>query len=372
MRYINAVIFTPEGMFRRGSFRIEDGRFAEVSRDAGGEGTDLQGTLVIPGLVDMHIHGCAGTDFSDGSGLDAMGRFLAARGVTAFCPTAMTLPFDRLETVLGSGAAYEERRPADGARLAGLRMEGPFLSAEKKGAQREDWLQMPDTAAFEKVYACSGGRVSVVDIAPELPGALPFIRGASGRCLVSLGHTAAGYSEAAAAFDAGAGHLTHLFNAMPPLLHRAPGPIAAACEREGVTAEIIADGVHVHESMVRLAFRMFPGRLALISDASRCLGMADGAYELGGQMITLTGKRALLPDGTIAGSATDLYVCLRNAVLWGVPREQAVAAATSVPARILKRERELGTIRPGAFADFILCDEQMERKAVYLGGRRIG
>lgn len=372
MLYTNAILFTPEGRFRRGGFRVENGRFTELILDEASEGEDLRGALVLPGLVDMHIHGCAGADFSDGEagGLMAMGRFLAARGVTSFCPAAMTLPFDRLRQAFAFGTAYGERRPPDGARLVGMRMEGPFLSEKKRGAQRADWLRAPDIDFFETLYADAGGRISVVDLAPELPGALPFLRAVEGRCLVSLGHTQVEYDGAVAAFEGGARHLTHLFNAMPSLLHRAPGPIAAAAEREDVSAEIIADGVHVHESMVRLAFRLFPGRLALISDAVRCLGLDDGVYELGGQSIALQGNRASLPDGTIAGSATDLFACLQNAVRWGIPREQAITAATAVPARILGR-RDIGVIQPGAWADFVLCDEELEPKAVYLGGRRI-
>ena len=372
MLFTNGVLFTPEGAFKRGGFRVEEGRFADLFFEDAPEGVDLGGALVLPGLVDMHIHGCGGADFSDGDLQDllTMGRFLAARGVTSFCPAAMTLPYDRIEAALASGAAYEADRPANGARLAGMRLEGPFLSEAKKGAQRADWLRAPDADALESWYRSCHGRISVIDVAPELPGALDFIRSVSERCTVSLGHTTTDYDRAAAAFDAGARHLTHLFNAMPPLLHRAPGPIAAGAERDGVTAEIVADDIHVHESMVRLAFRLFPDRLALISDASRCLGMAEGVYDLGGQAITLRGNRATLPDGTIAGSATDLYTCLRNAVRWGVPRERAVAAATLVPARILGR-RDVGAIRPGAFADFILCDGALDRKAVYLGGTQI-
>lgn len=373
MLYTNAIFFGPEGRFQKGSFQVENGRFTAVSSEEAPEGIDLCGALVLPGLVDIHIHGCAGADFSDGSedGLFTMGRFLAARGVTAFCPTSMTLPRDRLRTAFAAAAAYEQHRPRNGARMAGIRMEGPFLSESRKGAQRADWLQAPDPEIFHELQTGCNGRISIVDVAPELPGALPFIQSAAESALISLGHTDARYDQATGAFDAGASHLTHLFNAMPPLHHRSPGPIAAAAERADVTAEIVADGVHVHESMVRLAFRLFPGRLALISDASRCLGMADGAYELGGQPIFLRGNRATLADGTIAGSATDLFACLVNAVRWGVPREQAVAAATCIPARLIHREKELGVIRPGAFADFILCDGDLHRKAVCLGGRRL-
>ncbi len=172
-------------------------------------------------------------------------------------------------------------------------------------------------------------------------------------------------------FDAGATHLTHLFNAMSGIHHRHPGPIGAASERENVTAELICDGIHVHPSAVRMAFRLFPGRICLISDALRCCGMADGSYSLGGQEILLSGGVARLTGGAIAGSAADLYQCMRRAVSFGIPREQAVWAATALPARVIGRESETGAIADGRAADFVICGGELEPEAVYLGGKRL-
>ena len=188
---------------------------------------------------------------------------------------------------------------------------------------------------------------------------------------MSVAHTAAGYDQAAAVFDAGATHLTHLFNAMSGIHHRHPGPIGAASERENVTAELICDGIHVHPSAVRMAFRLFPGRICLISDALRCCGMADGSYSLGGQEILLSGGVARLTGGAIAGSAADLYQCMRRAVSFGIPREQAVWAATALPARVIGRESETGTIADGRAAEFVICGGELEPEAVYLGGKRL-
>lgn len=372
MRYENGWIFA-DGRFVRGGFSVENGRFAHVLEDVPGPAEDLDGALVIPGLVDIHVHGCAGADFSDGdyAGLVRMARYLARRGVTSFAPASMTLPYDALDKAFHAAARLRRESLADGARLMGIQMEGPFLSREKRGSQNPAYLRLPDWDRFLRLYDAAEGLLRIVDVAPELPGAVEFTRRASEKCRVSVAHTAAGYDQAAAVFDAGATHLTHLFNAMSGIHHRHPGPIGAASERENVTAELICDGIHVHPSAVRMAFRLFPGRICLISDALRCCGMADGSYSLGGQEILLSGGVARLTGGTIAGSAADLYQCMRRAVSFGIPREQAVWAATALPARVIGRESETGAIADGRAADFVICGGELEPEAVYLGGKRL-
>lgn len=372
MRYENGWIFA-DGRFVRGGFSVENGRFAHVLEDVPGPAEDLDGALVIPGLVDIHVHGCAGADFSDGdyAGLVRMARYLARRGVTSFAPASMTLPYDALDKAFHAAARLHREGLADGARLMGIQMEGPFLSREKRGSQNPAYLRLPDWDRFLRLYDAAEGLLRIVDVAPELPGAVEFTRRASEKCRVSVAHTAAGYDQAAAVFDAGATHLTHLFNAMSGIHHRHPGPIGAALERENVTAELICDGIHVHPSAVRMAFRLFPGRICLISDALRCCGMADGSYSLGGQEILLSGGVARLTGGAIAGSAADLYQCMRRAVSFGIPREQAVWAATALPARVIGRESETGAIADGRAADFVICGGELEPEAVYLGGKRL-
>lgn len=372
MRYENGWIFA-DGRFVRGGFSVENGRFAHVLEDVPGPEEDLDGALVIPGLVDIHVHGCAGADFSDGdyAGLVRMARYLARRGVTSFAPASMTLPYDALDKAFHAAARLRREGLADGARLMGIQMEGPFLSREKRGSQNPAYLRLPDWDRFLRLYDAAEGLLRIVDVAPELPGAVEFTRRASEKCRVSVAHTAAGYDQAAAVFDAGATHLTHLFNAMSGIHHRHPGPIGAASERENVTAELICDGIHVHPSAVRMAFRLFPGRICLISDALRCCGMADGSYSLGGQEILLSGGVARLTGGAIAGSAADLYQCMRRAVSFGIPREQAVWAATALPARVIGRESETGAIADGRAADFVICGGELGPEAVYLGGKRL-
>lgn len=373
MLFQNAEIFV-NGSFRHGAFRVEDGSFTEILCSAEGEdGIDLNGKCVIPGLVDVHNHGNSGEDFSDGDydGLVKMSRYLAQNGVTSFAPASMTLPYDVLETAFCNAARLSHEAPQGCSRLVGIQMEGPFFSEKKKGAQNGAYLKNPDFAAFSKLFEASEGLVRIVDVAAELPGAVEFTQNASKLCTVSIAHTDCTYEDAQAVIDAGARHLTHLYNAMPSIHHRKPGPIGAGSENEQVIAELICDGQHIHPSAVRMAFKLFPGRICLISDALRCCGMPDGQYTLGGQDVFLKDNVAKLADGTLAGSATNLYECMKKAVAFGIAKEQAILSATIIPARQIGRENEIGSIEVGKKADFVVCDAQLNREAVYMGGVRV-
>ena len=374
MLFKNAYIFTEEGVFTHGSFRVADGKFTEVLSTVPAEdGVDLEGQYVIPGLIDVHNHGNSGADFSDGDyeGLVKMAQYLAKNGVTSFAPASMTLPYEVLEKAFATALRLTEEQPEGCARLMGIQMEGPFFSEKKKGAQNGAYLKDPDFEAFKKLYDGCRGLVRIADVAPELPGAVEFTREASKLCTVSIAHTDASYEEADAVLAAGATHLTHLYNAMPPIHHRKPGVIGAGSERENVIAELICDGEHVHPSSVRMAFKLFPGRICLVSDALRCCGMPNGQYELGGQEVFLEGNVARLADGTIAGSATNLYDCMRKAVEFGISKEQAILSSTIIPARQLGRGEEIGSIAPGKLADFVVCTADLEKTAVYLGGKAL-
>ena len=232
-------------------------------------------------------------------------------------------------------------------------------------------MKLPDLDGFRRLWEGCGGLVRIVDVAPELEGAVPFTAGAKELCTVSVAHTDADYDAAKAVYAAGASHLTHLYNAMPPIHHRKPGVIGAASERDDVIAELICDGLHVHPGAVRMAFKLFPGRICLISDSLRCCGMPDGEYELGGQQVFLSGGVARLADGTIAGAASDLYQDLRNAISFGIDRDEVIRAATIRPAREIGCEAEIGSIEAGKRADFVVCGVDLEREAVYIGGERV-
>ena len=372
MLYTNANVFTPSG-FVHGGFTVEDGRFAEVFAGDRSGGTDLKGACVIPGLVDVHTHGAAGADFSDGDadGLRRMAAHLAKCGVTSFAPTSMTLPYETLAAAFETAVEVREQRPAGCARVMGIHMEGPYFSEKKKGAQNGAYLKLPDLEGFRRLYEGCGGLVRIIDVAPELAGAVDFARGAKELCTVSVAHTDAGYEDAKAVYEAGATHLTHLYNAMPSIHHRKPGVIGAASECDNVVAELICDGLHVHPSSVRMAFKLFPGRICLISDSLRCCGMPDGEYELGGQQVFLAGGVARLADGTIAGAASDLYRDMLNAIDFGISRDEAITAATIRPAREIGRADEIGSIEAGKLADFVICDEALHAQAVYIGGKLV-
>ena len=376
MFYKNARIFTSDFRFHTGAFEVKDGRFGRILPDTVPEdAVDLGGATVIPGLVDVHSHGNSGADFSDGSleGLRSMARWYAQVGVTSFAPASMTLPYDVLEKAFATARAVADEPQEGAARLMGIQMEGPYFSYKKRGAQNPDYLKEPDFEGFKKLYDGCGGLIRIVDVAPELPGAAEFTEKASKLCTVSVAHTDSDYDHAKAVFDAGATHVTHLYNAMPPISHRNPGVIPAAVENPNVRAELICDGYHIHPAAVRLAFSMFGGeRMVLVSDSGRCAGMPEGSkFELGGQDAWLRGGVARLADGTIACSAASLWQCLVNAVRFGVKEEDAVRAATYNPACAISAQAQIGSIEEGKFADFLVCAPDYSTKTVYLSGKAL-
>ena len=373
MFYKNAKIYCADHQFHMGAFEVKDGRFGKVLPESVPEDAiDLNGATVIPGLVEVHSHGNSGADFSDGDyeGLKAMARFYASVGVTSFAPASMTLPYDILEKAFATGLRLRQEAPEGHARIMGIQMEGPYFSYKKRGAQNPDYLKEPDFEGFRKLWEGCEGLVKIVDVAPELPGAAEFVEKASKLCTVSVAHTDSGYDDAKAAFDAGATHVTHLFNAMPAISHRNPGVIPAAVENKAVRAEIICDGYHIHAASVRLAFSMFGAdRMVLISDSGRCAGMPEGSkFELGGQDAWLRNGVARLADGTIACSAANLYGCMVKAMEFGIPEEDAVRAASYNPACAIAADKEVGSIAEGKVADFLVCSDNYATKRVFLGG----
>lgn len=373
MRIVRGNVFEGSGFAVR-DLAVEEGRFADTPDAAASTSDDVvdaAGCYVIPGLIDVHFHGCCGADLCDGTNeaLSTIARYEALRGVTSICPATMTYPEDQLARVMSVAAAY---KPAsDEARLVGINMEGPFISSGKIGAQNPAYVQVPDIGMMRRLQEAAGGLVKLVDIAPETEGAFDFIDEMAGEVRISLAHTTAGYDCAAEAFRRGARQLTHLYNAMPGLHHREPGPIAAAFEHDEVAAELIADGVHIHPAMVKVAFALFgDDRIILISDTMRAAGLEDGDYDLGGQSVAVRGSTATLASGALAGSVTDLASCLKWAATEAdIPLTSVVKAATANPARALGLEGEIGSLAPGYRADAVILDADLNVKQVVLRGK---
>ena len=366
----NANVFW-RGRFVPGSVVVRDGVIDALGPVGAFSDMNARGGYLIPGFVDIHTHGAVGEDFSDGKaeGLSALSRYYAAHGVTSFLATTMTLKEEPLSRALR--ALREFRRPRNGAKCAGVHLEGPFLSYAKRGAQAPENLHKPDAAMFHRLNETSGGQVRMVTVAPEEEGGIPFIKEVSKTCVVSLGHTTAGYDTAMAAYQVGATHATHLFNGMPPFLHREPGVVGAALD-SGATVELICDGMHIHPTVIRAVHRLFGERMVIISDSLRCAGMPDGDYELGGQPIEMKeGKATLKGTDTLAGSSTNLLEELRKVVSFGIPLTDAITALTLAPAKAAGLDGQIGSLDVGKQADLLVLSRELELQAVIIGGKKI-
>lgn len=371
MRITDTKVFI-DGAFVDGGIEFDTRIRAVGTNVTGPSDIDARDCYVIPGLVDIHTHAAMGRDASDGDaeGMPIMSRYYAAEGVTSWCPTTMTLKEDVLTDAMH--VIRDFKRPEDGAKVAGINLEGPFLSGKKKGSQAADNLHAPDIEMFKRLHDASGGLVRLVTVAPEEPGGIEFIREASKIATVSLGHTAADYDTAMRAYEAGASHATHLYNGMPSLLHREPGVIGAASD-SGATVELITDGIHIHPSVVRITSQVFKDRLVLISDSIRCAGMPDGEYTLGGQLFTMKdGKATLTGTDTIAGSSIHMMEGLRRCVSFGVALEKAVLASTLAPAKVIGQDAKIGSLSVGKCADAVVLDKDLKVKAVFIDGKVIG
>ena len=380
MRLVKGMIYTDKMCFEPGSLTIEGDRIGKIGRCEEEMLTEKEReTYVFPGLVDTHFHGCAGYDFCDGTtqAMNAIASYEVTHGVTTICPATMTLPEETLMKICETCAEAVETEKVCGDILLkdilrGIYLEGPFISLEKKGAQNPAYIHEPDLAMLRRLQKAARGMIRMAVAAPEVAGAMELIREGREEFRFSIAHTCADYETARAAIEAGAAHVTHLYNAMPPFTHRQPGVIGAAAENETTEVELICDGIHIHPCVVKSTFKLFgEERVVLISDSMMATGMEDGEYALGGQPVTVKGNRALLSDGTIAGSATNLYDCMRTAIEMGISKEAAVRAATINPAKAVGLDSECGVLLSGRRADILLADRQFRLQEVIKSGRTV-
>ncbi|CAI6087756.1 N-acetylglucosamine-6-phosphate deacetylase [Cohnella sp. JJ-181] len=347
---------------------IEDGKIVGISEKMEGDRApsdlqrlDGQGHLLIPGMIDVHIHGAKGFDMMDGTtrSVEEVSRACVETGCTSFLATSVSSTLEQLLDMVASVGEVAGREP--GAAIAGIHMEGPYLHPKRKGMQNEAYLRHPDLEELDTILASAGDRMKMVTLAPELPGAMEMIgRLVEKGIVVAVAHSDATYEEAKTAFAAGASHITHCFNGMRPIHHRDPGVIVAAFEEEKVSLQAIVDGVHLHPAIVRLMHRLKgPEGVVLITDALQAMGMGDGTYLFGGHQTRVEDGVARLQDGTLASSTVTMNIALRNTVELGVPLCEAVAMATRTPADILGLSGK-GRIEPGCDADLVLLDESFD------------
>lgn len=366
MREIEGYVFFEDGKFRPGRVYIDSGKIKNVEElpEVSLSPSEAE-QYIIPGLVDIHSHGCFGHDTCDADpdGLRKMIAFEESRGTTSYCPTTMTYDEEKLTKVMKAVKDVAKET----ATIKGVYLEGPFISMEKRGAQNPEYIMEPDAKMIERLNEASGNLVKIVAIAPETKGAIKCIEKLSKQMVCSVAHTAADYDTTVKAFEAGADHVTHFYNAMPSYTHRAPGVIGAAMESDTVKVELIADGIHIHPAVVKNTFKTFgSNRVILISDSMEATGMKDGKYSLGGQDVFVKGRLATLENGTIAGSASTLFDCVSEAIKMGVSKEDAITAATKTPAMEIGIYKSVGSISVGKDADLLIVDKDFNLREVII------
>lgn len=379
-------VLTPLEDLPDGAVLVEDGKIAKVApraalrAPAGAREIHARGMTAVPGFVDVHIHGAAGRDVMEATpeALGALARQSARCGTTSLVATTVTASEDATARALEGIAHYIRDRRAEPksedfavAQILGIHLEGPFLSAARRGVHPPEWLMPPSIDTLRRFLAAADGCARILTLAPELPGALQCVTEARAAGLVvALGHTDATYAETEAAIEKGVRHAVHVFNAMRPFSHRETGVLGAALTDPRVTTEVIADGVHVDPPAIRLllAAKGFENVL-LVSDGTAATGMPDGSYRLGNIEVTVTGGVCRNAEGRLAGSTLTLDRAVRSIVALGVPLSAAVRMATLNPARLIGLEARKGAIVPGADADLVLLNSDLRVAGVMTRGR---
>ena len=368
-------VFIDEGkikaLFKRDSVNKNEVSCYEPGNDFE---VDLEGFYLLPGLIDIHIHGSIGHDIMDSSfeAINSISDYLAQNGITSFLATTMSESFQRIKNAVLKVKACMDIGTS-GAQLLGIHMEGPYFSKQYKGAQNDKFFSLPSVEQFKKLQTISGNNIKIVSIAPEIENALDFIKEISSinSAVVSIGHTGADYDTCIEAIQRGASHATHLFNGMSPLNHRSPGVIGAVLEKE-LSSELICDGIHIHPCIIKLMYKLLgSSKIVLISDAMRACGLKDGTYELGGNDVLVKSGVARTFDGNIAGSTSTLFQCVKKAIQIGIKPEDAFKMASINPARVIGSDNFKGSIREGKDADFIITDKNFNLINTIIRGRAV-
>lgn len=368
MKLIHAKIFQKKG-FVEGNLCIHQGKFVQESKDD--QIVDVKGMMVLPGFIDIHVHGAMGADFNDGT-QESIGKitgFFAAHGTTSLLATTSTVSIETLARAVEAAAEYQKNPKAPGAQVLGVHLEGPFFNPNALGAQNPAYVQMPSEEIFLKIAGKHADFIKMAAVAPEMEGAEDFIRDMRRRGIVAaVGHTCADYETAKSAFSAGANMLTHFYNAMTPLKHREPGVVGAAFEHKNLYTQLICDFIHVHPAALRIAIEeMGKDHVIAITDAISGTGLGDGTYSLGGLEIFVKDGVCRIAQGNLAGSTLTLDTALRNLLSMGYSIADCVGFLSKNPARALGLHQK-GTIAEGFDADLVVLNDAMQVQMTIVGG----
>jgi N-acetylglucosamine-6-phosphate deacetylase len=360
------------------SVYIRNGQIESVSKDKETSvikaecEIDGNGHFLIPGMIDVHIHGAEGFDMMDGSikSVEAVSKTCAQTGCTSFLATSVSSSLDDLLKMITNVSETVGKEP--GAQIVGIHIEGPYLNVKRKGMQNESYLRHPNLEEMDYIINKAGSLIKMVTLAPELTGGLEMISFLKERGIIAaIAHSDATYEEAKEAFEIGASHVTHCFNGMRPIHHRDPGLILAAFEESSVSVQAIVDDVHLHPAIVRLLYReKGPDKMVLITDALQAMGMGDGTYLFGGHEVNVHQGVAKLTDGTLASSTVTMNEALAKTVKSGIPLKDAVKMATETPANVLGLLNK-GRIEPGADADLVLMNDHFEVMWTIINGKMV-
>ena len=364
----NCTFFNEDFEKEFGDIKIENGKISEIGFFPE-NGKDMSGKIIIPGFVDVHIHGANGADAMDNSykSLEKMSEYLAKNGVTSFCPTTMTQPIEKLEETAEYLSNYKQN---GGAKIAGINFEGPYISKEKRGAQNIKFIKEGNVEEVKGLFEKSKRLMKIITIAPEAFDSKDFISECKNICTVSIGHTNADFEECKTAIENGAAHITHLYNAMTPMASRKPGVVGAALDSE-VTCELICDGEHISPAVLRNTFKILgEDRAVVVSDSMAAAGLGEGEYELGGQKVFVKDGDgvARLESGAIAASITNVYLEFKNLLKFGIDFKTALKSCTINPSKVIKADDKIGSVSKGKYADLVVLNENLSISEVYING----